>query len=307
MAGLLLLLLLAGLAAAPFVAERLRTPLDPAARVAAEGATADLAAGATYYRWQGRVGGPVAVCVHGLTTPHQVFDRIVAGLVADGCRVLAYDLPGRGLSAAADRIQDRAFFTTHLADLLAHQGVGRVDLLIGYSMGGAIATCFAADRPDRVGHLVLLAPAGLFHDAGATGRFVARTPVLGDWVMRVLGGVLLRRATRGTDDLARLQRAQTRRRGFLPAVLSSRRHMLAEHLGPEHRKLQEVRLPTLALWGEEDTVIPVSNVGRLAEVHRDARQETIPGATHALPHTHAGQVLHEIRGFLHDTMDATPG
>ena len=66
------------------------------------------------------------------------------------------------------------------------------------------------------------------------------------------------------------------------------------------RALDAARLPTLAIWGIEDTVIPISNVGRMAEFHRSAHQASIPGATHALPHSHAPAVWDEIKTFLKD-------
>ncbi|WP_099827819.1 alpha/beta hydrolase [Oceaniglobus indicus] len=301
MGWVLVTLFLAGLVALPFVAERLRRPLDDGDRAAAPGQGADLAEGVTWYRWRGPVGGPVAVCVHGLTTPSDIFDPLADRLADSGYRVLTYDLPGRGFSDTVSGIQDRAFFLRQLNGLLAHQGVGRIDLLIGYSMGGAIATCFAAETPERVGRLVLLAPAGLFHNAGVMADLATRIPLLGDWIMMVPGGVLMRRGIRGDDALVRVQRAQTRRRGFLPGVLSSLRHMLAVNLGGEHRAIRAAGIPTLALWGEDDTVIPASNVGRLAEVNRDARHEILPGATHALPHTHSAAVMAEIATFVSET------
>jgi len=301
--GWVLLALLTLLAVAPVLAELRRAPMDDAARKTAPGRFAKLPMGRTHYRWQGPENGPVAVCIHGLTTPSQVFDPLIAQLTRAGFRTLAYDLPGRGFSDTTRGRQDRAFFLRQLDALLADQDVSRIDLLIGYSMGGSIATAFAVRSPSKVRRLVLLATAGLLHDGGARANFIRRTPVIGDGVMLALGGMFMRRAVEAQGDtpLGALQLAQTRRRGFLPAVLSSQRHMLAEYMASDHRALQEADLPTLAVWGIEDTVIPISNVGRMAEMQRDARQATIPGATHALPHSHADGVMAEIATFLRET------
>ena len=296
MIGLALLILALGaVAAAPFVAEARRRPADPAE---ASGSMIDTPFGPTHYQWHGAEGGPVALCIHGLTTPSCVFDRLVPHLVAQGYRVLTYDLPARGHTPPVEGDQDPAYFQSQLTGLLLMLGLDEVDLLIGYSMGGSIATSFAAAAPDRVERLVLLAPAGLYHDPGELTAALRRIPGGGDWVMRVLGGVILRRGIDGSNpDLARRQRAETRKQKYLPAVLSSLRHTLDVRLPDKHRAIAAMGIPVLAIWGEEDTVIPVSNIGRLAELNRSAEQVALKGAGHGLPDTHADEVAAAIAEF----------
>lgn len=300
-----LLLVLGALLIAPLIAERLRRPPREALRASGSDHQqprnfADLPGGRTHYRWIGPDQGQVAVCIHGLTTPLQIYGPIAEGLAEAGYRVLCYDLPGRGYSDPVPGRQDRAFFLAQLNGLLTDQDIGRIELLVGYSMGGSIATVATALAPERVGALVLLAPAGLFHNAGWLAETLRRVPVLGDAVMLTLGGILMRRQLRqgAHTALTALQIAQTRQRGFLPAVLSSQRHLLAENIGADHRAVRAAGVPTLAVWALDDTVIPISNIGRLAEVQRDARQETVSGATHAMPYSHPGDVLDHIALFL---------
>ncbi len=296
---LALLVALLALAALPFVAEAMRRPADPGK---APGQIAYLPSGATHYRWHGPESGPVALCVHGLTTPSFVFDPLANLLAQRGIRVLTYDLPGRGFSEPVQEPQDSELFCRQISELLAHQGLARVDLLIGYSMGGAIATRFAATAPDQCARLVMLAGSGLLYTPGTLAQLVTRVPLLGDWLFLTLGGVLMRRdLSRRDAPIARLQRAQTRRRGFLPSTLSAMRHMLARHLGGDHRDLADRGLPLLAVWGTDDPVIPVSNVGRLAELNRAARQVTVDEAGHGLPYTHPEDMAAAIGEFLADT------
>jgi pimeloyl-ACP methyl ester carboxylesterase len=126
----LLALALGLLAAAPFLREMSKSEMDDTARRHAPGAFATLSRGVTHYRWMGAARGPVAVCVHGLTTPSFVWYGIAQGLGAIGFRVLIYDLYGRGYSDRPDGPQDSAFFVTQLEDLLEDQGVdGDITLL----------------------------------------------------------------------------------------------------------------------------------------------------------------------------------
>ena len=68
------------------------------ARADAPGRFALLSRGATHYQFLGLRGGPLAICVHGLSTPSFVFEALAAFLIGRGYRVLIYDHYGRGYS-----------------------------------------------------------------------------------------------------------------------------------------------------------------------------------------------------------------
>lgn len=301
---LILFLFLAALIAAPIVSERLRTPIGKAARKGAPGKFAALGQGITHYRWIGPVRGPVAVMVHGLTTPSIVWDGIAEGMALLGYRVLVYDLYGRGLSDAPAGAQDRGFFLQQLNDLLDDQGLAEDLTLVGYSMGGAIATSFAAANPHRMKRLILLAPSGLQIVEGDFWAFCRKTPVIGDWLHSVLGGFQMRKAlTQAAEGPPKVQAAQVSelsRRGFLPAVLASRRGMLKEVQMQEHQAISRDGIPVVAIWGGHDAVIPVSAMGQLAQWNRAARQEEVKGAGHGLPFTHSDDVCNILRDVLRE-------
>ncbi len=299
-------LLLAVLAALPIWVERRRIAVGEGLRRTAPGGLADLTGGITHYRWHGPPGGPVVVLIHGLTTSSYVWDGLLRELTAAGMRCLTYDLFGRGLSDRPPTPQTRSFFVRQLRELLQDQGIDGEVMLIGYSMGGSIATVFAAEEPERVERLVLLAPAGLVHNPPPFAEFCRRVPYLGDWVMTLFGGWEARRQldpaqASSVADIAARQAAETRTQGYLRSVLSSRRHLLADRLDEEHAEIRRMFVPTLAIWGEVDTAIPARALGELARVNRDARQVVIPGAGHGLVHTHPREVAEAIRGFIAET------
>lgn len=284
-------LALAALAALPFVAEALRQPAH-ARRAQAPGRFADLPSGWTHYRWDGPTEGAPVLLIHGLTTPAFVWEGLAPLLAAKGYRVLSYDLFGRGFSEATPGRQDRDFFLAQLEELLDHESLDGPMTLVGYSMGGQIATAFAVRHPGRVERLVLVAPAGLGHALRPIEAFVQRTPVLGDWVMWLFGSGKLRGDIRPliggpttVPGIFERQMAETRVRGFVPAVLSSQRHMLAEDQSEDHRRLANLEIPVTAIWADGDEVIPLSAKDRLAELNPSARQIVVEGATHGLPHT----------------------
>lgn len=297
----LLALAVLAIALAPFLRERLRKPMNAKARQTAPGAFAQLSGGLTHYRWSGPLRGPVAVCVHGLTTPSYVWNGVAQGLAAMGCRVLTYDLYGRGYSDRPRGKQDRAFFVTQLEELLADQEVGEDFTLIGYSMGGAIATAFAAACPARLRELILLAPAGFGRSPDRVTHVIRHVPGLGDWLMHAIYPALHIRSTETERNLPSsvpgivdLQQQELGYRGFIPAVLASLRGILNEDFTKELRSLHSKGVPALAIWGQDDSVIPPTSAGRLAERARSVRQEEIAGAGHGLPYTHTEEVLEII-------------
>ncbi|MEM9909591.1 MAG: alpha/beta hydrolase [Pseudomonadota bacterium] len=287
---------LAGAAAAvtPFVVERLR-PVRPNK---ADAPAAGKPGHRTHYRWLGPGDGPVAVCIHGLTTPSFVWEAFAPELVRKGYRVLLYDLYGRGCSDYPDGLQSGAYFADQLDELLNNLKTTEPVLVLGYSMGGAIAATFAAKHPDRVRKLVLIAPAGFGHDLGAIPKISAKLPLLGGALMRLVYPSFSRNALETdrnqncvVENMIDRQIAETRWRGFAPAVWSSIRGVLSEDLAPSHRRIATLGIPTLIVWGEKDDVIPLKGMEHLDVWNSDASSVLIPNAGHGIPYTHLSELV----------------
>lgn len=305
---LLILLLLLGVVALPVLAQWRRKPVTAQMRQQAEGEFATLSQGITHYSWTGPTDGPVAVCIHGLTTPSFVWRDIAQGLAAQGYHVLTYDLYGRGFSDAPKGLQDHAFFLRQLNDLLDDQGVQEPVTVLGYSMGGALASAYAATQPERVNRLILLASAGMQVNSGALAKFIADTPVIGDWLMLALyprlhrTGIESERSLPGISDaILSGQLAELDKRGFVPAVLSSLRGSLGQPLETYHRKIAGHEIPVHALWGADDDLIPLTAMDRLADWNPKAQQNSVAGAGHGLPYSHSEEVLSNLLPSLSET------
>ncbi|MFD1344506.1 alpha/beta fold hydrolase [Litorisediminicola beolgyonensis] len=287
------LAVLAGLALWPVIREARRTPVDDVVRASAPGEFADLSLGRVHYRWLGRPRGPVAICVHGLTTPSFVWEGLVPHLERMGFRVLLYDLYGRGYSSRPEGAQTPEMFTRQLSELLAALGLDEDLTLIGYSMGGVIASRFTAAYPGRVRQLMLVAPADMGIEVSRATRIARDVPVLGDWLFhmafpRQFRASLARQQALevSVEDLGDRQAGELMKRGYLRAVLSSLRHSLRRPLEQAHRQIAQAGVPVLAVWGDADETVPLAGLGLLAQWNRNAHQEVIPEATHLLPATH---------------------
>ena len=125
------------------------------------------------------------IAIHGLTRNSADFEGIAAILKANGRRVIAVDVRGRGRS---DKATDPMTYvpTTYagdMVDLLAQKGIERA-VFMGTSMGGLITMCLAALKPDAIAAAILndvgpeVAPEGLARIAAYTGKPV----VIKNWV-----------------------------------------------------------------------------------------------------------------------------
>lgn len=114
--------------------------------------------------------GRKVLLVHGISTPCLSLGGVAHGLVERGCRVMLFDLPGRGYSdTPADVDQDARLFASCILIVLASSRLSWMGddgfSMVGYSLGGGISAAFTSYFPALVRSLVLVAPSGLLRDS----------------------------------------------------------------------------------------------------------------------------------------------
>jgi len=103
--------------------------------------------------------GPPLLLLHGWMFPSDLnWFRTYKPLADAGYRVLALDHRGHGRGLRADEPFTLAGCASDAAALIRELGCGPA-IVVGYSMGGPIATLMARDHPDTVAALVLCATA----------------------------------------------------------------------------------------------------------------------------------------------------
>lgn len=107
--------------------------------------------------------GRKVLLVHGISTPCLALGGVAHQLADKGCRVMLFDLFGRGYSEnPADLPHDLRLFSTQILLATASSPLSWKNFSIaGYSLGGGISAGFTAYFPELVESLVLICPSGL--------------------------------------------------------------------------------------------------------------------------------------------------
>jgi pimeloyl-ACP methyl ester carboxylesterase len=272
---------LAVLVAVPLVRNLEHGPLDATARRQAPGQFVTLSHGIVHVRSAGPEQGRPVLLVHGFSVPSYVFDRTSADLAAAGFRVIRFDLYGRGWSDRPDVDYDRELFANQLLELMDTLKIARADLL-GLSMGGAIAGRFAAEHPDRVRSVVLVAPFTHPQDISAMAW-----PGAGEWLMRAW--YMPRLAASQLEDFPHPERVpgwtarfqpQTHYDGYSRALLSTMRKTITQSSLPDFEKVGKSGLPVLLVWGDADRTVPYAAHADVQRAIPQAQLLTLPGVGH---------------------------
>ena len=264
----------------------------------------ELQKGWVHYRLEGPEGGPLIVLVHGFSVASFVFDDYVAPLTAAGYRVLAFDNYGRGFSDRPEAIYDADLTDGLIVELLDKLGLGEPAHFVGYSMGGAAATIFAARHPERVRSLTLIAPAGL-DIPGERNVDLIKRPFIGDWIVRMFGLRIFHDAAaeeaKAASNPARFLADFDRQmdyRGYGEALLSTLRHYPLTASGDAYAEAGQSPRPVLVIWGERDRTVPFANAQRLMQLMPYASLRSYPKSGHEIAFTQAPLVAGLITDFI---------
>ena len=240
--------------------------------------------------------GPVLLLLHGVTNSSETWERVAAPL-AKHFTLIAPDLLGHGQSATPRGDYSLGAHASGVRDVLTALGHRRVTV-VGHSLGGGIALQFAYQFPERCERLVLVSSGGLGREVHPLLR-AASLPGA-DWVLPMLTSARLVDVGRGVGGLLQRVRlapggdVEVLARGFASLDNGGSRqaflHTVRAVIEPGGQRVnagERLRLagllPTLIVWGERDSIIPVAHGEAAHAMIRGSRFVVFPGAGH-MPH-----------------------
>jgi 4,5:9,10-diseco-3-hydroxy-5,9,17-trioxoandrosta-1(10),2-diene-4-oate hydrolase len=263
----------------------------------------------TRYRCAGGGGEPV-VLIHGLGSSLSIWEKAMP-LLARRTRVYAMDLPGHGETPLPPgACYEAGYLADFLRAFLDTLTIERCRL-VGLSLGGAVALRFIGDNgTERVAKLVLVASAGLGPEVHAGFR-AAAAPSVGEHLTtptrkgtaRYLAQMVYDPSNitdRMIDDafsLAARPGAQDTLLNAIRANIDTKGQKQTVY-EPILAMLPAIDVPTLIVWGEEDTMIPLAHGRTASSMIPGAHLVTIPRCGHLPPLEHAEEFCRLVEAFL---------
>ncbi|KAL1524655.1 hypothetical protein AB1Y20_019542 [Prymnesium parvum] len=237
---------------------------------------------------------PPLMLIHGFDSSVLEFRYITDALTSAGLRVEAMEWWTGGFTARApfeQAVREGGakpwdLIREHQYAFLKRQLDGQKVVLLGASLGGAVALDFAATYPECVAGMILM-------DAGGES-YAQPEPFLTSLAADPVTNLFQWRATNGLLPYPHVWSKEDSWRSALRAYLKSGGYQ--SKVGPE--LIRTVSAPTLVLWGEEDDVLPVADAYKYQQDLPNCVGVTlIPDAQHAPALENPSFVAEQIISF----------
>lgn len=266
--------------------------------------------GATvHYQEFGDKTDPTLILIHGYTASTYVWHTVAPRFAEQGFHVVAVDLIGFGFSEKPNwfdyTIGSQARMIARLMNVL---GIGRATL-VGSSYGGAVAATVALDYAERVEKLVLVD--SVINDEVKNHPILklAAIPGVGEVVTPFLvdSKRFLKYRMKGTlapenHHLITEDRIESVLRPLMAAdahhsILATSRNWEADRIEQDAHLINQ---PTLIIWGEKDSVIPIENGEKLHRSILNSRFVVFKDCGHVPQEENSDLFLELVTEFCRD-------
>lgn len=241
---------------------------------------------------------PPLLLIHGFASSTYTFNRIVP-LLKEHFSIVAIDLPGFGRSEKTGSFRYSFHNYASLIGYCLDYFQLNKSYIVGHSMGGQVALYFAKTAPERVNKLVLLNSSGYLKKANKSLIYLSYLPFF-DYFLHYyikrkavhehLKNVLFNQSLISEEMIEHFGKPLYDK-NFYKALINLGRNREGDLMTSE---LNEINIPTLLLWGENDKVVPVTVGQQLVNDLPNATLITYPNTGHLITEERPQQVFEQI-------------
>ncbi|MFJ8237483.1 alpha/beta fold hydrolase [Ureibacillus sp. NPDC094379] len=241
---------------------------------------------------------PPIFLIHGFASSTYTFRRIIP-LLQKQYSVIAVDLPGFGKSEKSlSFIYSFQNYAKLMLECIHQFGYSNTHI-VAHSMGGQIALNMALIAPEKINKLVLLCSSGYLKPSKKLLILTSYLPYFDKFVHYYIKRKDVKYHLRNVffdhtlinEELIQEFGKPLNEEAFYKALIRLLRHREGDLLP---HQLQDIHVPTLLIWGEEDRVVPVEIGQRLVNDLPDAQLITYEKTGHLITEERPEHVFKNI-------------
>jgi pimeloyl-ACP methyl ester carboxylesterase len=249
------------------------------------------ASGGVFIQEKGPPNGIPVVLFHGTAAWSELWRRTIDVLAVAGFRVIALDLPPFGFSDRPGNYtrQDQAMRVNQVLDQLRSAPA----IIVGHSFGAGAATEFVMRYPERARGLVLVDaavgltappsdPPSLLRPKWVREILVSLT-ITNPLATRTLLESLIEKKQRALPEYVEILQRPTKQRNSTADIADWLYYFLGADrnaASADRNAYARLRLPIAILWGDKDSVTPMTQAHDLQTLLPQASLTVLPGLGH---------------------------
>mgnify|MGYP001591170178 CR=1 FL=1 len=230
------------------------------------------------------------IILHGWGLRGSVYDEITALLKKEGFTVYSLDLPGFGSEKLKKRVMNLNDYVNFVRQFIKKKSLKNF-VLLGHSFGGRVSIKFAATFPKEVRALILTGAPGIKQKLSFLRRTVRYVAVSIGELFRIKAllplKLILRKALYFLIGEWDYYNSGDLRETF--------KKVIDEDLAPI---LPKVKVKTLIVWGENDTVVPLSVGKEMKKCIIHSKLIVLKNTGHKVPYEKPKAFFQAVLPFL---------
>jgi len=226
--------------------------------------------------------------IHGAGNEGALIWRNIIPELAKQYHVVTFDLPGFGRSSRQNVLYSPNFYAEFIKWVVDRHVLNRPLIVMGHSLGGAVALCYAALYPENLQRLILIDVSGVIHRA-AFSRHIMKNigekekgwrkfPIkLFSEIMK--NAVVAAEVPESSDYIDTVLNSPDLRNKVLMADSEKIAGVALANFNFSDL-IHQIKTPAVIIWGEDDPVTPVRTGKLLTFTLKNTQLNIIPDTGH---------------------------